>query len=90
MSALALFFSLTATILGIKTPEKNAIEAKPAVFTPSEKIIAHKLGDKTISFRVIQYGETVNTCCVNLHDDEMTSVKAARSLLEQQGYTDKD
>ena len=85
MSALALFFSLTATIFGIQTPEKNGIEAKQAAFTPVEKIIAHKLGDKTISFRVVQYGETVNTCCINLHDDEMTSVKAARSLLEQQG-----
>jgi hypothetical protein len=85
MSALALFFSLTATFFGIKTPEKNGIEAKPATFTATEKIIAHKLGDKTISFKVIQYGEIVNTCCVNVHDDEVTSVRAARSLLEQQG-----
>jgi hypothetical protein len=85
MSALALFFSLTATFFGIKTPEKNGIEAKPATFTATEKIIAHKLGDKTISFKVIQYGEIVNTCCVNVHDDEVTSVRAARALLEQQG-----
>ena len=68
MSALALFFSLTATIFGIQTPEKNGIEAKQAAFTPVEKIIAHKLGDKTISFRVVQYGETVNTFSITLHD----------------------
>lgn len=85
MSALALFFSLTATIFGIKDPEKNHIGVKPAVFTAEEKTITHKLGDKTISFKVVQYGEAVNTCCINLHDDEMTSVKAAKSLLEQQG-----
>ncbi len=85
MSALALLFSLTATIFGIKNPEKTLIEVKPAAFTPAEKTIVHKLGDKTISFKVSQYGESVNTCCINLHDDEITAVKAARTILEQQG-----
>ena len=85
MSGLALLLSLTATVFGIKTPEKNYIGVKPTAFTPAEKTIAHKLGDKTILLKVVQYGESVNTCCINLHDDEMTAVKAARSVLEQQG-----
>lgn len=85
MSGLALLLSLTATVFGIKNPEKNYIGVKPTAFTPAEKTIAHKLGDKTILFKVVQYGEAVNTCCINLHDDEMTAVKAARSVLEQQG-----
>ena len=85
MPGLALLLSLTATVFGIKTPEKNYIGVKPTAFTPAEKTIAHKLGDKTILLKVVQYGESVNTCCINLHDDEMTAVKAARSVLEQQG-----
>jgi hypothetical protein len=45
----------------------------------------HKLGDKTISFKVVQYGQAVNTCCINVHDNEATAVQAARAILEQEG-----
>jgi hypothetical protein len=85
MYGLHLFFFLATTAFGIKNPENNYVGVKPAAFTLSEKTIFHKLGDKIISFKVSQYGESVNTCCVNLHDDEMTAVKAARSVLEEQG-----
>jgi len=85
MHSLSLFFSLAAALLVIKNPEKKRSTVNAATFIPTEKIISHKLGDKTISFKVIQYGDIVNTCCINLHDDEMTAVKAARSVLEQQG-----
>jgi len=85
MYGLHLFFLLATTALGTMTAENNHSGTKPAAFTPSEKTIFHKLGDKTISFKVSQYGESVSTCCVNLHDDEMTAVKAARSVLEEQG-----
>ena len=85
MYGLYLFFSLTTTALGFKNLEKNPLGANPTAFTPSEKTILHKLGDRTISVKVAQYGEFINTCCINLHDDEVTAVKAARSVLEEQG-----
>jgi len=85
MFGLHLIFFLTTTAFGIKTPEKNYVGVKPTAFTPSEKTILHKLGDKMISFKVSQYGELTNTCCINLHDDEMTAVNAARSVLQDRG-----
>lgn len=82
---LYLFLSLTTPVFGIKNPEINYVEVNPKAFTPSEKIIYHKLGDKIISFKVSQYGQFINTCCINLHDDEITAVNAARSVLEDRG-----
>jgi hypothetical protein len=85
MYGLHLLFLLATSTTGIKNPETNAIWTNPKQFTPAEKVIFHKLGDKMISLKVSQYGEFINNCCINLHDDEMTAVKAARSVLEEQG-----
>jgi hypothetical protein len=83
MPLIAFVFSLSLALTPVKNTEN--ISAKPFAFTPSEKIVQHKLGDKMISFKVIQYGSDANTCCVNLHDDETTAVQAARTVLEQTG-----
>jgi hypothetical protein len=88
MSWLALFLSLSVTATGIDTT-MNSYHGKfpPAGFTPAERTITHKLGDRNISFKVIQYGPPSDVCCINLHDDETTAVNAARSILEQRGGT---
>ena len=83
MPLIAFVFSLSLALTPVKNTEN--ISATPFAFTPSEKIVQHKLGDKMISFKVIQYGSDANTCCVNLHDDETTAVQAARTVLEQTG-----
>ena len=85
MHCLHLFFLLTTTVFGIKDVEKKPVGTGPVAFPPSEKVIFHKLGDRTISIKVTQYGEVINNCCINLHDDEMTAMKAARSVMEEQG-----
>jgi hypothetical protein len=85
MPGIALLLSLSATVFGLKDPGKICPPIKFATFTPAEKTILHKLGDRTISFKVVQYGQSVSTCCINLHDDEKTAVQAARSVLEQTG-----
>lgn len=85
MYGLYLLLSLATTTFGIKNLEKKCVGVNPKTFSPSEKIIYHKLGDKIISLKVSRYGELINTCCINLHDDEMTAVNAARSVLEDQG-----
>jgi hypothetical protein len=59
---------------------------QPAQFImPAEKVIAHKLGTKEMKIKVAQYGTNINICCINLHDDEATAVKAAQAVLEQKG-----
>jgi hypothetical protein len=85
MNGLALLLSITTAALAIKKPATICSGPVPAAFTPTEKTILHKLGDKNISLKVIQYGQLVTTCCINLHDDELTAVKAARTVLEQKG-----
>ncbi len=85
MSGIAFIFSLTTALFGTSKPETVNRPLPPATFTPAEKTITQKLGDKTVSIKVTQYGNTVNNCCINLHDDESTAVQAARAILEQKG-----
>jgi hypothetical protein len=59
------------------TPEKK--------FTPAEKTIYYKLADNIIPLKIQQYGERTGIVFINLHDDETTSVDAARRILEQEG-----
>ena len=57
----------------------------PAFYIPMESTVYYQLADTKIPIRVSQYGERHDIVYVNLHDNEATSVQAARSLLEQQG-----
>ncbi len=85
MNGLALLLSITTAAFAIKKPATICSGPAPAAYIPTEKTILHKLGDKNISLKIIQYGQLINTCCINLHDDELTAVKAARAVLEQKG-----
>jgi hypothetical protein len=85
MNGLAILLSITTAAFAIKKPATICSGPVPAAFTPTEKTILHKLGDKNISLKVTQYSQLVSTCCINLHDDELTAVKAARAVLEQKG-----
>jgi len=88
MPWLALFLSLSASAYGINNPVDSCPKVNPTVaFIPAEKTITHKLGDRLIALKVIQYGQLASPCCINLHDDETTAVQAARSVLEQKGGT---
>ena len=88
MSWLAFFLSLSVTATGINKPLDDHHGIKPGGrFTPAETTLTHKLGDRMISLKVIQYGPASDICCINLHDDEVTAVNAARSILEQRGGT---
>ena len=73
MKATALF----ATILLFLSAE--------AKFLPREKTIYYKLGEKTIPLLVSEYGTSNDIVCINLHNNEITSVMAARTVLETHG-----
>lgn len=85
MSGIALLLSISATVFGINNAATVHYPQHTAAFTPAEKTITHKLGSKIMSIKVSQYGDLINNCCVNLHDDEATAVQAARTVLEQKG-----
>jgi hypothetical protein len=51
----------------------------------TEKTIFYRLADNTISIKVQQYGERNDIVFINLHDDEVTSVDAAKRILQEHG-----
>jgi hypothetical protein len=72
----------------------GALHAQPAEDATAEKrynpevtTIFYKLGDRIVPIKVMQYGETRGIVCINLHDNENTSVMAAQSVLESKGGT---
>lgn len=60
----------------------HSVETKVPI---TEKTIFHKLSDNTLPIRIQQYGERTDIVFINLHDDEITSVAAAKRILEQHG-----
>ncbi len=50
--------------------------------TPVINTISHKLGDRTIQIKTFQFGDAKDIVYINLHDDEITSVNAAKRLLQ--------
>jgi len=92
---LKLHATLSATLLGILcVPIQMAAQAPPpeillsgSFYVPDEKTVYYKLGEAQIPLRILQYGERNDIICINLHDNETTSVDAARTLLQTTGGT---
>jgi hypothetical protein len=59
-------------------PEKQPV-------TRTEKSDFYKLGNKRIALKTIQYGMNNDIVMINLHDDEITGLQAAKSVLEITG-----
>jgi len=51
----------------------------------TEKTIFYNLAGNLIPIKIRQYGERTDVVFINLHDDEVTSVEAAKRVLEEQG-----
>lgn len=59
--------------------------SEAATITVSEKTIFYKLAESTIPVKIQRYGDRNDIVFINLHDDEFTSVEAAKKLLEEYG-----
>lgn len=57
----------------------------PSTYVPVEKRINYSLGERKIELVVQQFGERQDIVMLNLHDDETTSVEAARRVLAETG-----
>jgi hypothetical protein len=57
----------------------------PANYTAQEKVYHYILGSTQVSVQVSHFGNRKNVVMLNLHDDEITSVEAARNVLQQSG-----
>lgn len=63
----------------------NSFKSKKPKFSITEKTIFYNLAGNTIPIKVQQYGEKTDIVFINLHDDEITSVDAAKKILEEKG-----
>ncbi|MEO7924168.1 MAG: hypothetical protein ABIR30_10860 [Chitinophagaceae bacterium] len=68
-------------------PAGDAVMVSKPLFIPVEKTIFYRLGDRDIQLKISQYGNVKDIVCINLHDNETTSVQAARAVLEEKGGT---
>ena len=59
--------------------------AAPNSINITEKTIFYKLAEKTVPIKIQQYGGQTDMVFINLHDDELTSVDAAKRILEEHG-----
>ena len=76
-------FLFTCTLQAQESIEfTQPIETRISV---TEKTIFHKLAENTVSIKVQQYGDRNDIVFINLHDDEITSVDAAKRILLEHG-----
>jgi hypothetical protein len=81
-------FSFSAFALTTVAQTNNKkVPGDPVKFIAVEKTIFYKLGEQILPIKIFQYGDQKNIVCINLHDNEYTSVEAARSVLELKGGT---
>lgn len=59
----------------------------PVLFSPLKTQISLRVGDRKLQVSREQYGPENGFYCINLHDNEYTSVTAAREVLPQTGGT---
>jgi hypothetical protein len=72
----------------------SLVQAQPNNAKPGQRLIPktatiyYQLGDKKLPIHVAEYGEASNNLvCINLHDNEGTSVDAAKKILSTTGGT---
>lgn len=76
---------LASAQIMLAQPGDSNIDISKPLFIPVEKTIFYKIGDRSLPIKISQYGLEINSVCINLHDNEGTSVQAARSVLEEKG-----
>jgi len=60
-------------------------ENRPATFTAIDHRASFDLGEKKVEVVISRYGDRKDIVMLNLHDDERTSVEAARKVIEETG-----
>jgi len=82
----ALLVVVFPLFLAAQPGESNFSVSKP-MFLPIEKTIFYQIGDRSLPVKIFQYGNVKDIICINVHDNEGTSVQAAKSILEEKGGT---
>ncbi|MBL0233094.1 MAG: hypothetical protein IPQ08_05450 [Chitinophagaceae bacterium] len=84
----SLLFALLFCLSAWSQPaDSSAMIFSTSFYIPTDNTVYYQLGDTRVPIRIMQYGNDRHILYLNLHDNEFTSVQAARLLLEQQGGT---
>lgn len=67
--------------------EKDSSTSNPTFYSPVSKTYFFKIANRNIPIQVTQFGEPNGIVCINLHDNEYTSVNAAMWVLRETGGT---
>jgi hypothetical protein len=73
---------VSQSVVGISPATDNSLVSQ---FTAKEKVYHYILGSTQVAVQVSVFGDRKNIVMLNLHDDEITSVQAARNVLKQSG-----
>jgi hypothetical protein len=68
-------------------PDTTLLALSEPKYIPTEKTICYQLGERPVPIKIYQYGPGNEMVCINMHDNEYTSVQAAKSVLELRGGT---
>ena len=83
-----LYCFILLRIVATAQPAAENLAMSEARFLPLEKTIYYPLGENwKIPVKQIRYGPPNTVFCFNMHDNEGTSVQAARQVLELKGGT---
>jgi ribonuclease HI len=68
-------------------PGTSTGELSTPLFKPQEQSFQHKIGDRYVPVKLLQFGDRNDLICINLHSNEVSSVEGARAVLEKLGGT---
>jgi len=81
-----LFYTILFILVYIRLHAQQSIEFTQSIDpTLTEKTIYYNLAGNIVPIKIKQYGERADIVFINLHDDETTSVDAAKRVLEEYG-----
>ena len=80
-----LFLGLTGGQSGAQTTTEPLLS--PPFYVASESTLMYELCDIRIPVKILQYGDRTDLLCINVHDNETTSVNAAKEVLQYTGGT---
>lgn len=86
MNQIFLFLFLIANT-ALRTQPDSYENPSPSEYVPVESSVSYKLGDRILKISSLHYGVATKALCFNLHDNEGTSVEAAKEVLKVTGGT---
>lgn len=84
MKKTIIYFLFLVSLQGMGQTAVEPIVSR-GFYIPTESVLYLRLGSGQVPVQVIRYGDRSDLVCINVHDNERTSVEAAKSILQYSG-----